>query len=235
MLGIFGREGLDLATLWGPPEIDDPGTFAFRMYRNYDGSGSAFGEASVHASSADQGQLAIYAAQRSSDGALTLMIVNKTGQPLTSDVSLANFQPGANAQVFRYSAANLGAIVQEANQPVTASGFSATFPANSITLIVIPPGGGSVTGVNISGPVTGTVGADHTFAATVSPLDASTPITYTWSPEPVSGQGTFAATYRWSTFGDKTITVTAVNCGGSAVDDHDIDIWDGVYMPLVLR
>ena len=34
VLGIFGREGLDLATLWGPPEINQPGMFAFRMYRN---------------------------------------------------------------------------------------------------------------------------------------------------------------------------------------------------------
>jgi hypothetical protein len=163
------------------------------------------------------------------------MVINKTGQSLTSDVSLASFQPGANAQVYRYSSADLSAIVQEANQPVTASGFSATFQANSITLIIIPPGGGAVTGVSIDGPITGTVGTDHIFAATVGPLDASTPITYTWSPEPISGQGTSAAAYRWSTFGGKTITVTAVNAGGSAVDDHVIDIWEGVYLPLVFR
>lgn len=235
VLGIFGRQGLDLATLWDPPEIDDPGTFAFLIYRNYDGSGSSFGETSVHASSADQGQLAIYAAQRSGDGALTLMIINKTGQSLTSDVSLANFQPGANAQVFRYSSANLSAIVQEAHQPVTASGFSTTLPANSITLVVIPPGGGSVTGVSIGGPITGTAGMDHTFAAAVSPLDVSTPITYTWSPEPDGGQGTSAAIYSWSTMGSKTITVTAANEGGSAVDGHVIDIWARVCLPLVLR
>ena len=38
-LGIFGREGLDLATLWAAPDPDQPGAFAFRMYRNYDGPG----------------------------------------------------------------------------------------------------------------------------------------------------------------------------------------------------
>src|SRR5262249_15509491 len=37
VLGIFGREGLDLATLWEPPSSGQPGAFAFRMYRNYDG------------------------------------------------------------------------------------------------------------------------------------------------------------------------------------------------------
>jgi hypothetical protein len=145
ILGIFGREELDLATLWDPPEIDDPGAFAFRMYRNYDGLGSAFGETSVRAASTDQEQLAIYAARRGSEGALTLMIINKTGQPLTSTVSVANFQPGAGAQVYRYSPTNLAAIVRETDQPVTGEGFTAVFPANSITLgIIIPPAGGSV-------------------------------------------------------------------------------------------
>jgi hypothetical protein len=224
VLGIFGREGLDLATLWGPPEVDNPGAFAFRMYRNYDGSGSTFGETSIHASSADQGRLAIYAAQRNSDGALTLMIINKTGQPLTSDVSLASFQPGANAQVYRYSSVNLGAIIREADQPIMASGFSATFPTNSITLIVIPPGGGPLTGVSIDGPDSGVINIDQTFLAKVSPVDASTPITYTWIPEPSSGQDTSTAIYNWDTLGTHTITVTAENDGGSATATHAITI-----------
>jgi hypothetical protein len=77
VLGIFGRERLDLATLWAPPEFDDPGAFAFRMYRNYDGAGSAFGDLNVPASSGDQEKLSIYAARRNQDGRLTLMVINK--------------------------------------------------------------------------------------------------------------------------------------------------------------
>jgi hypothetical protein len=223
VLGIFGREGLDLATLWGPPDSSTaPGIFAFRMYRNYDGAGSAFGETSLRAASADQDKLAIYAARRIGDGALTLMMINKTGQALTSTLTLTNFQPGATAQVYRYSAANLAAIVHEPNQTVTAGGFTAVFPANSITLFVLSSGGGPVTGVNISGPETGTIDTAYDFTAMVSPLDASTPITYTWSPEPVSGQGTAIASFSWSTPGIKTITVTAANSGGSATGTHTI-------------
>jgi hypothetical protein len=137
VLGIFGREGLDLATLWAPPAISDPGAFAFRMYRNYDGTGAAFGDTHVRASSADQGQLAIYAARRSGDGALTLMIVNKSTSSLTSPISLAGFSPSGTAKVYRYGAANLGAIVRQADQPVGGN-FSASFPASSITLMVLP-------------------------------------------------------------------------------------------------
>jgi hypothetical protein len=141
LLGIFGREGLDLATLWGPPDsANAPGVFAFRMYRNFDGQGSVFGETGVRATSADQDKLAIYAARRGQDGALTLMMINKTGQALTSTLTLTNFQPAAFAQVYRYSAANLAAIVHEPNQVVMAGGFTAVFPANSITLFILPTG-----------------------------------------------------------------------------------------------
>jgi hypothetical protein len=138
VLGIFGREQLDLATLWGPPKSTEPGAYAFRMYRNYDGKGSTYGNTWVRSTSADQGQLAIYGAQRSSDGAVTLMIINKTGNNSTSSLALKGFSPAASAQVYRYSGANLSEIVRQPDQAVSATGFSATYPANSITLVVIP-------------------------------------------------------------------------------------------------
>ncbi len=140
VLGIFGREGLDLATIWGPPTSAQPGAYAFRMYRNYDGAGSQFGDTSVRATSADQGTLAIYAAQRSTDQALTLIIINKTGTAQTSTLSLSGFTPATSAQIFRYSAANLNAIIAQPAQSIASNGFTATFPANSISLVVIATG-----------------------------------------------------------------------------------------------
>jgi len=137
VLGIFGAQGVDRAQLWSPPTSSQPGAFAFRMYRNYDGHGSRFGDESVTASSADQGQLSVYAAQRSTDGALTVQVVNKTGGDLTSTLSVHNASTSA-AQVFTYSAANLGAIVQGADATFSAGAVSHTYPANSITLLVIP-------------------------------------------------------------------------------------------------
>ncbi|WP_231933576.1 glycoside hydrolase family 44 protein [Micromonospora coxensis] len=142
ILGIFGREGLDMANLWTAPEGDEPVAHAFRIYRNYDGKGGAFGDTSVKATSADQGKLAIYAAERSSDKALTMVVVNKTGDELTSPVALTGASAGT-AQVYRYSGANLAGIVRQADQAVGAGGFTATFPANSITHIVLPRGDGN--------------------------------------------------------------------------------------------
>jgi len=138
LLGIFGAQGLDLATLWGQPKPTDPAAFAFAMYRNYDGIGGAFGETGVQATSADQSQLAVYGALRS-DLNLTAVVINKTGGSLTSTLSLANFQPGQTAQVWQYSGANLGAIVAQPNVSVSGSGVTAAYPANSITMLVIPP------------------------------------------------------------------------------------------------
>ncbi|MCB0109210.1 MAG: glycoside hydrolase family 44 protein, partial [Caldilineaceae bacterium] len=96
LLGIFGREGLDLATLFDTPYGDgvftpnSPGAYAFRVYRNYDGAGSRFGETSVQAVSSDQGKLAIYGAQRTADGAVTLVIINKSGAAQTATLTVAN-------------------------------------------------------------------------------------------------------------------------------------------------
>jgi hypothetical protein len=137
VLGIFGREGLDLATLWDPPDAEQPGAYAFRMYRNYDGAHHAFGDVSVRAASADQGKVAIYAARRSSDHALTLMVINKSlTQTLTSSIGLSHTESITRAAVYRYSAADLKAIVRQADQIVTGGSFSATLPASSITLFV---------------------------------------------------------------------------------------------------
>jgi uncharacterized protein (TIGR03437 family) len=138
LLGIFGREGLDMATLWGPPKPTDPGAFAFKMYRNYDGIGGSFGETGVQAVSADQSQLSVYAALRS-DLDLTVMVINKTANDLSSSVSIAGFSEGGAAHVWSYSPANLNAIVQQPDATVSGTSISMVFPANSITLLAIPP------------------------------------------------------------------------------------------------
>lgn len=140
VLGIFGREGLDLATIWGEPKPTDPAAYAFRLYRNYDGTGSKFGDVSVSAASTDQGQLAIYGAQRRCDGALTLMVINKTGAELGSPLSIAGFSTG-KAQRFTYSPATLSSIARGDDLPVNRGRVTTTYPANSITLPVLPQRG----------------------------------------------------------------------------------------------
>ncbi|GCE14771.1 glycoside hydrolase family 44 protein [Tengunoibacter tsumagoiensis] len=151
-LGIFGREGLDLATMWGAPNATDAAANSFRFYRNFDGNGGQYGDTWVQSTSTDQGQLSIYGAQRSLDHALTFVVINKTGNDLTSNLSLANFTPDANAHVYQYTGSNLSSIVQQPDQAVSASGFSYTYPANSITEFVLPQQGTPYVGGANSNP-----------------------------------------------------------------------------------
>jgi hypothetical protein len=140
VLGIFGREGLDLATLWPKDALKStqPVAFAFRMYRNYDGAGAKFGDTRVKAASTDQGRLAVYAAEEDATGALTLMVINKTGGALASTLALSHFKPAGTLQGWRYSAAQPGQIVHLADKALAGTKFSATYPANSITLYRVP-------------------------------------------------------------------------------------------------
>jgi len=155
ILGIFGRQGLDMGAFWPTTNYSQqgPGNYSFAMYRNYDGSDSTFGNTYLYATSAGssgdgEGQLSVYGGQRTSDNAITVMVINKTYGSLTSTVSLANFTAagGTTAKVYQYSNANLNAIVQQAGVSVTppsGGGTTSTissysFPAQSITLFVVP-------------------------------------------------------------------------------------------------
>jgi hypothetical protein len=138
VLGIFGREGLDLATLWAPTKASDPWAYAFRMYRNYNGSGAKFGETSVKATSAAQGRVSIYAAKRSQDGALTIMVINKTHSTIAAPLSLKNFASKTKATVYRYSSTHPSQIVKKSALTRKGKYLKTSYPGYSITLLVLP-------------------------------------------------------------------------------------------------
>lgn len=100
-----------------------------------------------------------------------------------------------------------------------------------------------LTDVSIAGPTTGITDTATAFTATAGPPTATILVTYTWQ---ASGQAPVtrtlfqlsdAAVFSWSVAATHTVTVTAVNCGGSDVATHDIAIRAGygVYLPVVLR
>ncbi|HET7346143.1 MAG TPA: glycoside hydrolase family 44 protein [Acidobacteriaceae bacterium] len=167
VLGIFGQYGLDLATLWPTDQYSKqgPANEAFAIYRNYDGAKASFGDvalascsttaaltaacvptAAAAADETGQGQVSVYGALRSSDNALTIVVINKTFGALTSGLSLANVGGIAtSADVYQYSSANPAQIVKQASVSVTPpvsagkpATVSYTFPTQSISLFVIP-------------------------------------------------------------------------------------------------
>jgi hypothetical protein len=177
VLGIFAREGLDMATLW--PEVGNSNYLdAFRVYRNYDGSGSKFGDTYVSSTSSDQSAVAVYGALRSSDGALTIVAVNKGGED-PGHVAYSGFTPGGPAQVWRWSGAG-GGIARQADASSCDGGVSTSLPSGSITGIVIPAGTG-----NCAVPITSPGGTTLPPSGSPPPTGSTTPPPATTSTRPV--------------------------------------------------
>lgn len=146
-LGVLGREGVSYAALWAPPSsATSPGTFAFRMFRNLDGKGAAFGTRSVQATSDDLAlsdgaqdgsrKVSVFAALRA-DGALTVVLINKTGTSVTSPLTVKGKAAAPTFTRYVYSTAHPTSIVASTEQTSTLAS-SITLPAGSITTLVLP-------------------------------------------------------------------------------------------------
>jgi hypothetical protein len=136
VFGIFGREGLDMGARWTTPASTTPTYKAMKMYRNYDGNKSTFGETSVSAVVPNPDTVSAFASVRASDGALTVMVINK--QPstaATATVNISSFAHRGTTQVWQLTAAN--AITRLADVGISGTNFVATLPAQSVTLFVV--------------------------------------------------------------------------------------------------
>jgi uncharacterized repeat protein (TIGR01451 family) len=118
--------------------------------------------------------------------------------------------PATGTQTVTVTAENCGGVVT-ATHTITIEALPPTCPR-------------PLSDVGISGPTGGYADTVYTFTAVITPFDATEPITYTWTPEPDSGQGMTGATYSWATTGAQVITITAENCGGVVTGVHTIVI-----------
>jgi PKD repeat protein len=216
ILGIFGREGLDYAARWTTPDPSTPTYKAMKLYRNYDGSKSTFGDTSVSATVPNPDQLSAFAATRSGDGALTVMVVNKVlsgSTPVT--LSLANFAAGASAQAWQLTSAN--AITRLSDVPVSGSTLTATVPQQSITLFVITAGSANQPPVATASasPSTGIAPLAVSFDATASHDPDGSISSYAWSFGDGSNGSGATASHTYASPGAYTATLTVTDNRGS--------------------
>jgi hypothetical protein len=137
ILGIFGRENLDLATRWTMPDASTPTYNAIKIYRNYDGNKSTFGDTSIQTTVPNPDNLSAFSAVRTSDGALTLMVINKdisNANPINAGIT--NFNATGAAQRWQLTSANI--ITQLADISFMNSIIKDTVPSQSITLYILP-------------------------------------------------------------------------------------------------
>jgi hypothetical protein len=178
ILGIFGRQGLDLGVRWTTPPTGSPTYNAIKMYRNYDGKKSTFGNTSVATSVTNADQLSAFSALRSSDGALTIMVVNKnlydpSHPSATTSVSLdvSNFAGTGVAQEWQLYAPNPSDMTKSAIRHLADVHFSGnrlitSLPMQSVTLFVLQRGHAAVTDQLVS-PAVGTALPGQGFAGPV--------------------------------------------------------------------
>lgn len=132
VLGVFAREGVQLATRWVAPAEHTRVEDAFLLYLNYDGAGGNVRGDSVRAVSSDVDAVGAYAV-RGDARTVYLVLVNKATSPVDATVTFAGGFAGS-ASLFRFDATQrLGAAGQAS---VDGGTLALTLPARSATLAV---------------------------------------------------------------------------------------------------
>ncbi|GAA0666939.1 hypothetical protein FHT00_000071 [Sphingomonas insulae] len=137
VLGIFGREGLAMAARWMTPPTGSPAYLAMKLFRNADGRGAGFGETSVATRAPDPDTVAAFGALRASDGALTVVAINKTmADAKAVSLTLARFAAHGRVTGMR--------VIDGRLVPLPPSRFAGgtldvQLPAQSITLFEMHP------------------------------------------------------------------------------------------------
>ena len=134
VLGILGRERVDLAFIWNTPEGSQE--LAWKLFRDYDRRGGRFGDRFLPADSTSP-DVSIHAAKRNKDGATTIVIVNKslTGQAKTT-IDLAGLK--GKMRAWRFDQETDNNVVELPVEAKNVDGaVTLNIPAASGTMLVI--------------------------------------------------------------------------------------------------
>lgn len=135
LLGIFGRERLDIATRWATPARDTPVYKAMKLYRNYDDQGSAFGSLSISTTTPDPDQVSAFAALREEDDAMTVMVINKQlEREADATLEIRHYPGSGSVEVWQLHDNQLNRLE---NMSYTNGRLQATLPAQTVTLFIL--------------------------------------------------------------------------------------------------
>ena len=137
-LGIFGREGLDMATAWNWPDTAGDNQYqiaALRAFRNYDGNGAHFGDTSVHGVTTDDANSSVYASIDSSSHLITIVAINKSTAALTAGIKIAG--PAVSGFSVRTLTGTGPTLQPGSTAPAmaAANAFTYTMPAMSVSVL----------------------------------------------------------------------------------------------------
>ena len=149
VFGIFGREGVFAASIWpfagiyaspwnGNPNLAYAYIFgALRVFRNYDGSGSSFGDTGLQATTSNVAQSSVYAS-RTSTGRTVLVVINKTTTPKVTQITLSGVGSPTAAQVYVMQDGSPNPT-RQADVTISGNVLTYTMPAMSVSTLALTP------------------------------------------------------------------------------------------------
>ena len=137
VLGVFAREGVYAANFW--PEQSD---FSFilggmDMFRNFNGSGAAYGDTNVKATTSDGANTAIYSSvDAANPGRMVVVIVNRGNASATTALRIWHTVRFSSAHVYRLEGA-ISTPQDKGTSTITGNSMNVTIPAYSVTTILL--------------------------------------------------------------------------------------------------
>ena len=136
VLGILGREKVDIACYWTAPKLGTPGFYAYKIYRNADNQGHGFGDIALKSFSNQSDKVSIFGSVDSQSGKPVVLLINKDDRnSRVVELTLSGGREIANANAFRYSSETKSGIVKISDVSFKSNRSSLTLPPYSITLL----------------------------------------------------------------------------------------------------
>lgn len=222
-LGIFGQQGVYLASWW---QLHDNPTYiasAFKLFLNYNGAGGKFGSTKVSASTTDVANGSVYASiEDSSASTLHLVVLNKNyDQASAVTIHIAGTTNYTSARVFAFDASSAAITERAPVSSISGNTFTYSLPALTAAHLVLTAGSGTpppVAPTITTQPTSVSVnaGASASFSVVAS---GTAPLTYQWRKNgtAITGATTASFTLASAQLTDAgTYSVMVSNVAGSA-------------------
>ncbi len=137
VLGVFGREGVGLASYWNSEPFTDAG---LRAFRNFDGNGSSFGDVSISAATSSDAQSSVYASIDSTEPSRTVVVaINRGPNDLDVAIRVAHDTAFATADVYTLTSAGTAINAAGSLTAAATNAFLYVMPGYSVSVIVPKP------------------------------------------------------------------------------------------------
>ncbi|HXJ20798.1 MAG TPA: glycoside hydrolase family 44 protein [Polyangia bacterium] len=143
VLGIFGREGVDMATAWNWPDSNDGNVYeiaGLKAFRNYDGNGATFGDVSIHGVTTDDAASSVYASVDSADpNRVVIVAINKKTTSATAGIKVAHPTAFTAADVYTLTSAGPTLAAAPSLSAIATNAFRYAMPPISVSVILLKP------------------------------------------------------------------------------------------------